>query len=113
MGSAPISEAEEISVNDNPIEAKKPEQEKAEAVIPTKPVEEIVNAPVQVNDTKLSNRYIVPESVYFATYIAISDNRLFDREWYQIEDIIKERGFADEVRDNVLNIIFLERKTYV
>ena len=38
------------------------------------------------SNTSFSNRYIVPESLYFATYIAISDNRLFDREWYQIED---------------------------
>lgn len=48
---------------------------------------------------------IVPESLYFATYIAIADNRLYDREWYRIENTIKERGFSDEVRNNVLNIV--------
>jgi len=79
--------------------------EKAEADIPTKQEETVVNAPVQTIAVKPSNRYIVPESVYFATYIAISDNRLFDREWYQLEDIIKEMGYGDEVRNNVLNII--------
>lgn len=57
------------------------------------------------SNTSFSNRYIVPESLYFATYIAISDNRLFDREWYQIEDTIREMGFGDDVRTNALNII--------
>ena len=65
----------------------------------------VVSAPVQMNGIKSSNKYIVPESVFFATYIAISDNRLFDREWYRIEDVIKDMGFDDDVRNNVLNII--------
>ena len=65
----------------------------------------VVNAPIQTNGIKSSNKYIVPESVYFATYIAISDNRLFDREWYRLEDVIKDMGFDDDVRNNVLNII--------
>lgn len=80
-------------------------QEKTEAVAPAEPVAAIANTPVQANSSKPSNRYIVPESVYFATYIAISDNRLFDREWYRLEDIIKEMGYGDDVRNNVLNII--------
>ena len=29
----------------------------------------------------------VPEIVYFATYVALSDNRLYDREWYRIDDL--------------------------
>lgn len=65
----------------------------------------VVSAPVQMNGIKSSNKYIVPESVFFATYVAISDNRLFDREWYRIEDVIKDMGFDDDVRNNVLNII--------
>lgn len=61
--------------------------------------------PTQPSSLKTTKRFIVPESLYFATYIAISDNRLFDREWYQLEDVIKEMNFDESVRNNVLNII--------
>ncbi len=57
------------------------------------------------DQTRQSFSLIVPESLYFATYIAIADNRLFDREWYRIENTFKERGFSDDVRNNVLNIV--------
>lgn len=62
---------------------------------------------IESNDqiAQQSASLIVPESLYLATYIAISDNRLFDREWFRIENTIKERDFDDDVRNNVLNII--------
>lgn len=81
------------------------DQTKAEAANAPQTTIPLANLPVQTNGIKSSNKYIVPDSLYFATYIAISDNRLFDREWYRIEDVIKDMGFDDDVRNNVLNII--------
>ncbi len=51
------------------------------------------------------NNLIVPETLYFATHVAIADNRLFDKEWCLIEETIKSQGFDENVRENVLNII--------
>lgn len=100
-----INNSEEIPAIVTAPEADLPEPEKKEPAIPTKQEEPVGDVPDQTIASKPSNQYIVPESVYFATYIAISDNRLFDREWYQLEDIIKEKSYGDDVRNNVLNII--------
>ncbi len=51
------------------------------------------------------NSLVFPETIYFATHVAIADNRLFDREWYLIEETIKQQGYGDDVRDNVINIV--------
>ena len=107
----PISELEDNQTVEVAPAVNVAEHEKTEAVAPAEPAAAVVNTPVQSNNSKPGNRYIVPESVYFATYIAISDNRLFDREWYQLEDIIKEIGYGDDVRNNVLNIINLQRQS--
>ena len=53
----------------------------------------------------MENQLIVPETLYFATYVAIADNRIFDREWYRIEDVLKNEGFEEDVRNNVLKIM--------
>ena len=104
-GKASINGSEEIPISESSPKPNIIEREKKEASIPEKKAEPIISASSQENSFKPIKRYVVPESVYFATYIAISDNRLFDREWYRLEDIIKEMAFGDEVRDNVLNII--------
>ncbi len=46
-----------------------------------------------------------PEAVYFATYVAINDNRLYDREWYRIEKFIEKNGFDESVRNAAIDII--------
>ncbi len=38
----------------------------------------------------MENYKIIPEVIYFATHIAIADNRLFDKEWYLLEELMKE-----------------------
>ncbi len=48
---------------------------------------------------------IIPEVIYFATHIAIADNRLFDKEWYLLEELMSEYKFDDQVRENVLGIV--------
>lgn len=53
----------------------------------------------------MANQLIVPETLYFATYVAIADNRIFDREWYRIENTLKNEGFDDDVRNNVIKIM--------
>lgn len=47
----------------------------------------------------------VPEIVYFATYVALSDNRLYDREWYRIEKYIQKNGLDESVRNAAIDII--------
>ncbi len=46
-----------------------------------------------------------PEIVYFATYVALSDNRLYDREWYRIEKFIQKNGMDESVRNAAIDII--------
>ncbi len=46
-----------------------------------------------------------PEIVYFATYVALSDNRLYDREWYRIEKFIRKNGMDESVRKAAIDII--------
>ena len=53
----------------------------------------------------MANQLLVPETLYFATYVAIADNRIFDREWYRIEDVLKNEGFEEDVRNNVIKIM--------
>ena len=48
---------------------------------------------------------IVPEIVYFAAYVAISDNRLYDREWFRLEKYIEKNRLGQGVRDAVMDII--------
>ena len=53
----------------------------------------------------MANQLLVPETLYFATYVAIADNRIFDREWYRIEDTLKKEGFDEDVKNNVIKIM--------
>lgn len=53
----------------------------------------------------MANQLIVPETLYFATHVAIADNRIFDREWYRIEETLKREGFDEEVRNNLFEIL--------
>ena len=48
---------------------------------------------------------LIPEVVYFATYMAINDRRLYDREWFRIKKLIATAGFPEEVRDTAIAII--------
>ena len=48
---------------------------------------------------------VIPQTLYFATYIALADNRLYDKEWHRIEGLLQSQGFDEEVRNNVLSII--------
>lgn len=53
----------------------------------------------------MENFKVIPEVIYFATHIAIADNRLFDKEWYLLEELMAEYKFDDQVRENVLGIV--------
>lgn len=53
----------------------------------------------------MENFKVIPEVIYFATHIAIADNRLFDKEWYLLEELMAECRFDDQVRENVLGIV--------
>ena len=53
----------------------------------------------------MPSQLIVPETLYFATHVAVADNRIFDREWFRIENTLKKEGFDDEIRTNVIKII--------
>ena len=53
----------------------------------------------------MNNQLIVPETLYFATHVAIADNRIFDKEWYRIEDTLNREEFDEEVRNNVIKIV--------
>lgn len=55
--------------------------------------------------TRTDHSVIIPEIVYFATYVAIYDMRFYDAEWFRIEQYMKHHGFGNEVRNNVLSII--------
>ena len=48
---------------------------------------------------------LVPEVVYFATYMAINDHRLYDREWFRIKSLIASAHFPEEVTENAIAII--------
>ncbi len=48
---------------------------------------------------------IIPEVIYFATYMAINDNRLYDREWFRIKKLIESVGFPEEVKETSIAII--------
>ncbi|MBR6094769.1 MAG: 50S ribosome-binding GTPase [Lachnospiraceae bacterium] len=48
---------------------------------------------------------LIPEVVYFATYMAINDRRLYDREWFRINRLIDTAGFGPEVRSTAVAII--------
>ena len=53
----------------------------------------------------MENYKIIPDVIYFATHIAIADNRLYDKEWYLLEELMAEYKFDDQVRENVLGIV--------
>ena len=48
---------------------------------------------------------MIPEVIYFATYMAINDRRLYDREWFRIKKLIAASNFPEEVRENTIAII--------
>lgn len=56
-----------------------------------------------MSNTTITSR--IPEIVYFATYVAIADKRIYDSEWFRIEQYIEENGFSNDVRNNALSIV--------
>ena len=48
---------------------------------------------------------LIPEVIYFATYMAINDRRLYDREWFRIKRLMESANFGDEVREKAMAII--------
>ena len=48
---------------------------------------------------------MIPEVVYFATYMAINDRRLYDREWFRIKRLMESSNFGEEVRSTAMAII--------
>ena len=48
---------------------------------------------------------LIPEVVYFATYMAINDRRLYDREWFRISSLMESAGFPAEVKETAIAII--------
>lgn len=48
---------------------------------------------------------LIPEVIYFATYMAINDRRLYDREWFRIKRLMESANFGDEVCEKAMAII--------
>lgn len=48
---------------------------------------------------------IKPESLYLALYVALADNRLFDREWYLIESLLDSMRDKERIQENLLMIV--------
>lgn len=46
-----------------------------------------------------------PEALYFATYMSVSDRRLFYTEWKRLSGIIDAENYGEEVRQKVIAVI--------
>lgn len=46
---------------------------------------------------------LIPESVYFIAYVMVSDNNIYDIEWYELSNILS--SCSEEVVENTLKII--------
>ena len=53
----------------------------------------------------MEEKKVKPEIIYLATYAALIDNRLYDQEWFQIEQLIHLTDNSEYVRNNVMAIV--------